>query len=159
MGLIIRSSGIHGIGCYTTAPIAKGTQVIEYTGPRISIEEGDRRYDGKDVTYLFGVPDKDVLIDGNGMAAFINHGCDPNCETEDDDEGRVWIVALRDIAAGEELSYDYRMYDGPENDHAYCDCGARNCRGTMYSPEEMRRRKRKQGGRKSVRNRRPRKAA
>jgi hypothetical protein len=71
---------------------------------------------------------------------FINHSCDPNCETEEID-GKVWIIALRDIAPGEELTYDYNLYDGDE-DEARCNCGAKSCRSTMYAPEEIRRRAR-----------------
>lgn len=140
MGLIIRSSTIHAAGCYTTTPIAKGTQVVEYTGPIIDKDEADRLYEDKIVTYLFGIGDGTRVIDGHGTAMFINHSCDANCETEEID-GRVWIMAIRDIAAGEELCYDYCLYDGDEEE-APCNCGARTCRGSMFSAEELRRRKR-----------------
>ena len=70
---------------------------------------------------------------------FINHSCDPNCETEELN-GEVWVMSLRKIGAGEELTYDYNLYDGDEDD-ARCYCGARKCRKTMYSPEEIARRK------------------
>ena len=140
MGLIIRSSTIHAAGCYTTTPIAKGTQVVEYTGPLIDKAEADRLYEDKIVTYLFGIGDGTRVIDGHGTAMFINHSCDANCETEEID-GHVWIMAIRDIAAGEELCYDYCLYDGDEEE-APCNCGARACRGSMFSPEELRRRKR-----------------
>ncbi len=140
MGLIIRSSCIHAAGCYTTAPIASGTRVVEYTGPRISKEAADEKYQNSPTTYLFGIGDGSLVIDGHGTAMFINHSCDPNCET-DEVEGRVWIKAIRDIRAGEELTYDYYLYDGDE-DEARCNCGASNCRKTMYSPEEIERRKR-----------------
>jgi hypothetical protein len=140
MGLIVRSSLIHAAGCYTTTPIAKGTRVVEYTGPIIDKEEADRRYEHKPVTYLFGIGDGSKVIDGHGIAMFINHSCDANCETEEVD-GRVWIMAIRDIAAGEELCYDYCLYDGGDEE-APCNCGAKKCRGSMYSAEELRRRKR-----------------
>ena len=140
MGLIVRSSLIHAAGCYTTTPIAKGTRVVEYTGPIIDKDEADRRYEHKPITYLFGIGDGSKVIDGHGIAMFINHSCDANCETEEID-GRVWIMAIRNIAAGEELCYDYCLYDGGEED-APCNCGAKKCRGSMYSAEELRRRKR-----------------
>ncbi len=140
MTLIIRSSAIHAAGCYTTAPIPKGTQVVEYTGPRITKEEADEKYQDSPTTYLFGVGDGSVVIDGHGTAMFINHSCDPNCETEEID-GKVWILATRNIAAGEELTYDYYLYDGDEDD-AVCNCGAKRCRKSMYSPEELQRRAR-----------------
>lgn len=140
MGLIIRSSAIHAAGCYTTTPIPKGARVAEYTGPRLSKAEADIRYDEAPVTYLFGLGDGSVVIDGHCMAMFINHSCDPNCETHEE-RGRVWIKAIRTIAAGEEITYDYCLYDG-DDDEAMCNCGTRECRGTMYSREETRRRKR-----------------
>ena len=139
MGLIIRSSAIHAAGCYTTAPIANGTRVVEYTGPRITKDEADLRYESKTITYLFGLGDGEYVIDGHGTAMFINHSCNANCETDEAD-GRVWIVAIRDIAAEEELTYDYNLYDGGD-DLNLCNCGAKDCRGTMYSVEEIRRRK------------------
>lgn len=114
--------------------------VVEYTGPRISKEEADEKYADSPTTYLFGVGDGTTVIDGHGTAMFINHSCDPNCETEEI-EGKVWIISLRDIAAGEELTYDYNLYDGDE-DEARCNCGAKTCRNTMYAPEEIRRRAR-----------------
>ena len=140
MGLIIRSSAIHAAGCYTTDAIRKGTHVVEYTGPRISKEEADEKYENSPTTYLFGVGDGSTVIDGHGTAMFINHSCDPNCETEEID-GRVWIMAMREIAPGEELTYDYYLYDGDE-DEARCNCGAENCRKSRYSPEELQRRAR-----------------
>ncbi len=139
MALIIRSSSIHAAGCYTTTPIRKGVRVVEYTGRRLSKEEADRIFENSKVTYLFGLGDGSVVIDGHGEAMFINHSCDPNCETSEVN-GRIWIKSIRAIAAGEEITYDYCLYDG-DDDEALCNCGARHCRGTMYSISEVRRRK------------------
>lgn len=139
MGLIIRSSAIHAAGCYTTTRIPKGRRVAEYTGPRLSKDEADVLYEDLPVTYLFGLGDGSVVIDGYCMAMYINHSCDPNCETGEED-GRVWITAIKNIAAGAEITYDYCLYDGGD-DAATCNCGARNCRGTMYSGDEVRKRK------------------
>lgn len=138
--LIIRSSAIHAAGCYTTVPIRKGARIVEYTGPRISKEQADEKYQDSPTTYLFGVGDGSKVIDGHGIAMFVNHSCDPNCET-DEVRGRVWVIAIRDIAAGEELTYDYNLYDG-DDDEARCNCGSANCRKSMYSPEELKRRAR-----------------
>ena len=139
MALIVRPSKIHATGCYTTAPIAEGTFVVEYTGLRLTAEEAETRYADQQETYLFGLDDGKHVIDGFGEAAFINHSCDPNCET-DEIEGRVWIIAARDIAAGEELTYDYNLYDGELDDDQPCLCGAANCRGTLWGEEELARR-------------------
>jgi SET domain-containing protein len=140
MGLMIRSSAIHAAGCYTTTPIRRGARVVEYTGPRISKSVADRLYEESPITYLFGIGSRSQVIDGHGAAMFLNHSCDPNCETDEIND-RVWILAIRDVAAGEELTYDYNLYDGDE-DEARCNCGAATCRGTMYSPEEIAKRAR-----------------
>jgi len=139
--LVIRHSKIDSEGCYATAPIKKGTVVVEYTGPRITIREADALYDDHPSTYLFGLSDGKRVIDGEGVAAFINHSCNPNCEA-DEIKGRVWITATRDIEPGEELTYDYNLYDGDLDDLSPCSCGAPNCRGSMYSEKELTRRAR-----------------
>jgi SET domain-containing protein len=139
MALIIRSSAIHAAGCYTTTPIPKNRRVAEYTGPRLSKDEADKSYEDSPITYLFGLGSGEIVIDGHCMAMFINHSCDANCETSEI-RGRVYIKSIRPIAAGEEITYDYCLYDGGD-DEATCNCGARSCRGTMYSAEEIRRRK------------------
>lgn len=145
MALVIRSSQIHESGCYTTTPIADGDFIVQYTGPRITTEEANDRYQHAERTYLFGLDCGTHVIDGNGIAAFINHSCDPNCET-DEVYGQVWIIACRDIAAGEELAYDYNLYDGEPDDESLCFCRAPDCRGTMYSEEEIERRKKSKNG-------------
>ena len=140
MGLIIRSSAIHAAGCYTTTGLRKGARVAEYTGPLLTRAEADARYKHSPITYLFGLGRGDMVIDGHCTAMFINHSCDPNCETVEED-GRIWINAIRNIASGEEITYDYCLYDSDDDDEAICNCGAKNCRGTLYSKEELRRRK------------------
>jgi SET domain-containing protein len=139
--LEVRRSRIDSEGCYTTAPIKKGEVVVEYSGPHLTIKQADALYDDHPRTYLFGLTDGKHVIDGEGVAAFINHSCDPNCEA-DEIKGRVWIVAARDIEPGEELTYDYNLYDGELDDLSPCSCGAKNCRGSMYSEKELARRAR-----------------
>ena len=140
MGIIVRSSAIHAAGCYTTTPVRKGERVAEYTGRRITKDEADTLYTDYPVTYLFGLGDGSIVIDGFCTAMFINHSCEGNCETSEDD-GRIWVTALRDIPAETEVTYDYCLYDGADEDPCTCYCGAPKCRGSMYSPEEIRRRK------------------
>jgi SET domain-containing protein len=138
--LLIRSSAIHAAGCYTLDPIRRGAHVIEYDGPRLSKKEADDRYADRDITYLFGFGGKGDVIDGFGTAMFLNHSCDPNCDTVERNK-RIFITAIRDIAAGEELVYEYNLYDS-DDDNADCYCGAPQCRGTMFSDEELARRAR-----------------
>jgi uncharacterized protein len=140
MALVVRPSPIHSVGVYTSTPIRKGARVVEYTGPRISAEEADRLYEGALRTYLYGIGDGKIIIDGEGIAAYLNHSCDPNCEV-DEIKNRVWIFAIRNIAAGEELLWDYSLYD--DDDPAPCYCGSPKCRGTMYSREWMAKLRRK----------------
>jgi hypothetical protein len=132
----VRESGVHGRGVYAMQFIAKGRRIIEYTGERVSWERAPD--DANDPhTFNFGLENGDVInpeIGGND-ARWINHSCNPNCEAIEEDD-RIFIYAMRNIEAGEELLYDYRMeIDEPITDAAKkkfaCHCGASNCRGTM----------------------------
>ena len=132
----VRASGVHGRGVYTRQFIPKGGRIIEYTGKRVSWEAapGD---DDDPHTFNFGLDNGDVInpeVGGND-ARWINHSCDPNCEAVEED-GRIFIYAIRNIEVGEELLYDYRLQiDEPITDASKkkfaCHCGASNCRGTL----------------------------
>jgi SET domain-containing protein len=139
--LLIRSSSIHAAGCYTLDPVRRGQRILEYDGPRLPKRQADERYANRVVTYLFGYGDNGDVIDGFGTGMFLNHSCAPNCAT-DERNGRVFINAIRDIAAGEELVYEYNLWDSEIEDLADCYCGAPQCRGTMYSEGEVKRRNR-----------------
>ena len=140
----VRRSRLHGRGMFALRRIRKGTRIIEYLGDRISHREADRRYAEKDAndnhTFLF-IVDRGVVVDGGGEgndARFINHGCDPNCESAIEDR-RIFIEAIRTIAPGEELTYDYQIgrdrSDPPNVDEVFaCRCGAASCRGSMLWP-------------------------
>ena len=140
MRLIVRSSAIHAAGVFTLERIPKGNLIAQYTGTRMKHDDADQLYNERPYTYLFGVGDGTYVVDGFSMAMYLNHSCAPNCETEEDEGETVWIRAIRAIEAGEELVYDYCLYDG--EGEAPCTCGAKKCRGTMYSPKELRKRKR-----------------
>jgi len=135
MAVVIRQSRIHSYGCYTNTRIRKGTLIVEYVGERLTTDEADDLYEDVPHTYLFGLDIRRHVVDGYGIAAFVNHSCQPNCET-DIIAGRIWIIARRDIEPGEELTYDYNLYDG--EDEAPCLCGARRCRGSLYSTTHLR---------------------
>ncbi len=138
--LVIRSSAIHAAGCYTTRAFRKGARVCEYEGPRMTKEVADARYADRFVTYLFGYGEGNMVIDGFGTPMFFNHSCAPNCESEEID-GHIYISTLRAIRPGEELTYEYNLYDS-DDATADCHCGAPQCRGTMFSPLELKRRAR-----------------
>lgn len=151
----VRGSRVHGMGAFALRRIKKGTRLVEYLGERITHGEADQRYEDYDVndnhTFLF-VVDKRTVIDAgvNGNdARFINHACDPNCESEIEDR-RVFIDAIRDIEPGEELNYDYQIGrergDPPNVDEIYaCRCGSSKCRGTMLWPPKKAKPRRKKG--------------
>lgn len=136
----VRRSRIQGRGAFAVQAIRKGRTVDEYWGQRITHEEADRRYDdneGRHHTFLF-VLDDDTVLDaryGGNDARFINHSCDPNCETEIED-GHIYIKAIKSIAPGTELTYDYRFdwqdeYEPEDVRYYACRCGSAKCRGTI----------------------------
>lgn len=130
----VRASGIHNTGCFAACEIRKGERVIEYVGPLISKAESLRECENENV-YIFTLNDKND-INGNvdwNPARFINHSCEPNCEAENDDE-HIWILALRDIKPGEELTYNYG-FDLEEYKDYPCNCGATSCVGYMVAVE------------------------
>lgn len=147
----LRRSAIQGRGAFATRRIRPGARIIEYLGEHISRDEGDRRYDdehmGRHHTFLFALDDGSVIdaaVRGN-EARFINHSCDPNCQAIEED-GRIFIEAIRNIQPGTELTYDYayeRTDDHTDEDEALyvCRCGAPNCRGTILAPVEKKKRK------------------
>ena len=141
----VRRSGVHGRGVFAEVAIAQGEIILEYAGEVIDWDEALRRHprDPSDPnhTFYFHLEDGRVIDGGvrGNSARWINHACEPNCESEEQ-AGRIFIRALRDIAAGEELSFDYRLViDGrhtPKLKKAYaCRCGSPKCRGTMLGPK------------------------
>ncbi len=147
----VRHSAIHGHGVFALRRIRRGTTVIEYLGERVTHDEADERYSDKDPadnhTFLFTVDAKTVIdggVQGND-ARFINHGCDPNCQSTTRNK-RIYIEALRTIQPGEELAYDYQIdrddHDPPDVDDVFaCRCGAAKCRGSMLVARKQPRRK------------------
>jgi len=109
-------------------------RVIEYVGENISKEESLRRCESGNVC-LFAV-DENHDLDGNvpwNPARFLNHSCSANCEATPAD-GRIWIVAKRDIAAGEELTFNYG-YDLVDYREHPCRCGLPQCVGYIVAEE------------------------
>jgi uncharacterized protein len=141
----VRRSGVHGKGVFALQPIGKGQTIIEYVGEIITWPQAQKRHpsnpDDPNHTFFFHIDDKHVIdaAVGGNAARWINHACDPNCEADEVD-GRVFIKALRNIRAGEELSYDYGLtidvrYTPKVKKEYECRCGAKNCRKTMLSPK------------------------
>ena len=132
--LVFKTSPIHGLGGFAKAGIAKGTRVIEYVGERISKSESLRKCEGNN-EFIFSLNEEQDL-DGDvawNPARLLNHSCAPNCEAELQ-EDRIWIVATRDIPAGEEITFNYG-YDLEDYRDYPCRCGAPNCVGYIVAEE------------------------
>lgn len=141
----VHQSDIHMTGVFARIDIPKGTRIIEYVGEKITKKESDKRADlvleqsnghkeGGGV-YIFEL-NKQYDIDGNveyNTARFINHTCEPNCETENID-GHIWIIATKNIKKGEELSYNYG-YDLSDYEQHPCNCGKPRCIGYILDED------------------------
>lgn len=141
----VRNSPVHGRGVFAARKIPAGTRIIEYKGELIDNDEANRRENLKAAddfhTFFFSLEDGRIIDGGSrgNDARWINHACEPNCEAQEED-GRVFIYALRDIRRGEELNYDYGLLlEGrhtPKVKRNYaCRCGAKTCRGTLLAPK------------------------
>ena len=161
--IIVRQSSIHSRGVFAKKDIPQGERVIEYVGERITKAESNRRADiplqrnksnsDHGAVYIFQL-NKRHDIDGYvpyNTARLINHSCDPNCET-DIIRGSIWVIALRDIQKGEEVSYNYN-YDIDDYEEHKCRCGTNRCVGYIldeaYWPRLKRREKAKSKKKKS----------
>jgi SET domain-containing protein len=139
----VRRSPVHGRGVFALTDFAADERIAEYKGEVISWDEAQARYEVENEepghTFLFDCGNG-LVIDGSrggNSSRWINHGCEPNCETLDDD-GRIVIYALRPIAPGDELLIDYQLVIDGRRTAALraqyaCACGAATCRGTMLA--------------------------
>ena len=152
--IVLKKSRIHSSGIFVKKEIPKGARIIEYVGEKVTKVEADRRADipleknkkdgGYGAVYIF-ILNKRHDIDGNvsyNTARFINHSCDPNCETEII-RGHICVVALRDIKKGKELSYNYNYGIEDYEDHKCC-CGSRRCVGYIVDEDYWPRLKKKE---------------
>ena len=129
----VGTSRIAGHGLFAAQAIQQGTKIIRYIGEKITTEESDRRLAAGNV-YIFGLNER-FALDGatpKNTARYINHSCDPNCHTEQYGN-TIWIVALRDIQVGEELTYNYE-YEFDDEPAEPCQCGAPHCCGYILAP-------------------------
>lgn len=141
----VRRSGVHGKGVFALQDIAEGETLFEYVGEVISWDEAQARHphDPTDPnhTFYFHVNEDKVIdaLHGGNSSRWINHSCNPNCEADEEND-RIFIKALRNIKAGEELNYDYGLiidepYTPKLKAEYPCWCGAPNCRKTLLAPK------------------------
>ena len=136
---VARRSKTHGRGVFATTFIPAGSRLIEYKGDIIDEAESERRYPDTAHTFLFGLEDGRIIDGGSrgNTSRWINHSCEPNCEAVEE-EGRVFIDAMRDIQPGEEISIDYSLDIDAEHTEELireyaCGCGVEHCRGTLLA--------------------------
>jgi len=130
----IAPSPIHGQGGFATRFMPKAARVIEYIGERITKAESRRRCEAQN-WFIFGLSEE-FDLDGNvesNPARFLNHSCAPNCEAICEKD-RLWIVALRDIRPGEEITFNYG-YDLADYAEHPCQCGAPECVGYIVAED------------------------
>ena len=132
----IGKSRIAGKGLFAGQDIKKGTTILRYLGTKISKAQTAREL-AKGNAYICYFNER-YDLDGNTLqntARYINHSCEPNCAIETTSRA-IWIVALRDIAAGEELTYRYDYAYDPEGYRDFpCYCGAPQCVGYIVDAQ------------------------
>jgi hypothetical protein len=122
-----RSDGKGGHGVFARRPIDRGELLAVFGGSVVSAEF--LRVADPAVRRLTLQIDEDLFVISTveGPADWFNHCCEPNAGLH----GQLSLVAMRSIAAGEEVCYDYAMSDGSAYDEFPCDCGAGRCRGRV----------------------------
>jgi len=126
----VKESRQHGKGVFAAAPIVRDEPIIVFGGPRLHRSQVDWS------DYHLQI-DEDLYLGPSGSPDdFINHSCDPNSAFR---QGLV-LVALRDIAVGEEITWDYgTAIDEHDFPGFPCCCGAANCRGLVRSFRDLER--------------------
>eukprot|EP00794_Sanderia_malayensis_P005747 gene5747-6450_t len=129
-----------GWGLMARQDIKKGDFVIEYVGELIDDATCRKRindyHDNGISDYYFLVIDKDCIIDAypkGNQSRFINHSCDPNCDTQKwtvNGEIRVGLFANKNIETSSELTFNYNL-DTLGNEKKACRCGSKNCSGFL----------------------------
>lgn len=154
--LAVRRSPIHGSGVFALRDLAAGESLLEYRGRRLTHAEADQGYGDNHHsghTFLFTLNER-YVIDGNvggNAARWINHSCEPNCQAflvesrePGSEKDRVVLEALRDIRAGDELTYDYGIvlevrHTARLKQIWACRCGSLSCSGTLLKPRRPKR--------------------
>ncbi|XP_038070520.1 histone-lysine N-methyltransferase NSD2-like [Patiria miniata] len=130
--------GKRGWGLMSHVDIKKGDFVNEYVGELVDEEECRERirqaHDNNICDFYFLTLDKDRIIDAGpkgNLSRFMNHCCQPNCETQKwtvNGDTRVGLFAICDIPSKTELTFNYNL-DCLGNEKKRCECGAPNCSG------------------------------
>lgn len=122
----VKPSAIEGLGVFAVRPFRAGQRIRTVNIVREVTDEAPLRGDADERIEHCGYPDGKVVLWGF-PDRHVNHCCDPNAY-ELYDGAAVYIVARRDIAAGEEITFDYNLNASGGNSWP-CHCGAARCRG------------------------------
>jgi uncharacterized protein len=120
-----------GLGLFATTAIGRGAFVVEYSGPRIPTREAKARERTSGARYMFQVNSR-WTVDGSprsNVGRYANHSCRPNAESAIW-KGKVILRAIRAIAPGEEITYDY----GPEYFELFIKPNGCRCAKCMQRP-------------------------
>lgn len=136
--LLIRETG-KGKAVYASSPVLKGEFVCEFTGPRYTMAEYLKMHDPCNNHFL-QIDDDNFMGPSGNADDLINHSCNPNCGLMFIDN-ILKLIAIRDIAEGEELSFDYSTTMDEDCWEMECLCGDSACRKTVrdfkYLPAEL----------------------
>lgn len=133
-------TGTRGWGLKVDQDLSVGDFVVEYIGEVLDTnmcrDRLNRYHENNVVNYYMLTLDAGLVIDASqksNHARFMNHSCDPNCESQKwtvRGEPRIGLFACVDIKAGTELTFDYHL-DSLGNEKKQCLCGSKNCSGFM----------------------------
>ena len=115
-----------GKAVFAAAPFADGQPLLEFTGRRLPARDVPSLIRGGGDRYVQVTPDHYMGPSGR-IDDLVNHSCDPNAGLRFTDHG-VFLVAIRDIAAGAEVTWDYSTTLAESNWHMLCQCRSAGCR-------------------------------
>lgn len=130
----------HGLGAFATRPIETGERVLEFAGPLV----GRDQVTEENAPHVLQVGRNRFLGPSGAVDDFVNHSCLPNTRVVIGEEGSAHLSALRPIAVGEEVTFDYSATMWKDDWSMRCACGALSCRGRVVEfwrlPDPVRRR-------------------
>ena len=127
-----------GRGLYATKDIKEGTKIIDYIGKIITKKQTEEteKFDNAKPIYLFNL-NKKYDMDGDvswNPARLINHSCSNNCDYNGTGL-KLWVIAIKDIKKGEEITADYGFGYDEDYKQFPCKCRSKNCCGYIVRSE------------------------
>jgi hypothetical protein len=126
---LVSNSPIHGKGLFAAIRFRKGDRILQFDDSRAVTDEHPLRFEEGESPTCLGNLQGGKVIAMQAPECYLNHSCDPNSYAHSQGNWR-YLIALRDIPAGEEITIDYAI----NNSTGYigeCNCGSQRCRGTL----------------------------